>query len=383
MSNERAASGSTSLDLGPRDETWDAGAAKKALDPSDYPKAAFWRDPQGDPKTLAAYKLWFADPSGGLHAVWAGVTAVAAVLQGGRGGVNIPEGDVAGVKRKVEAYYAKARDKYGDDSIEAPWASAASAALRYAVAPITHVDVRDPYATSDNTWTMSGYAAVFNQETTLFDSNFLRATESIAPTFFDRTLREQDLGQPSGVVHFNFGHDMNRAVASTYVPAGQPGSLQLSSDAHGLRFLARVPKDDPDAVAMAVKMRSGVVRQASFAFTIARDEYVFTETDDGPATEHRTLLECKHLYDVCATPQGAYWQTVSSLRSLAAALGQPEISGGLPLQPTSGGASPASRENGGGAEPVNAPELEAFSRRTASIRELLATRYKPREVGNG
>lgn len=118
-----AASGSTSLSLGARDETWDSAAAKKALAPADYPRAAFWRDPEGDPTTLAAYKLWFASPSGGLHAVWAGVTAVAAVLQGSRGGVDIPEGDVPGVKRRVEGYYAKARAKYGDDSIEVPWAA--------------------------------------------------------------------------------------------------------------------------------------------------------------------------------------------------------------------------------------------------------------------
>jgi len=75
----RAASGSTTLGLGSRDETWDAAAARKALHPDDYGKAFFWRDPNGDPETLAAYKLPFASPGGGLHAVWAGVTAAAAM----------------------------------------------------------------------------------------------------------------------------------------------------------------------------------------------------------------------------------------------------------------------------------------------------------------
>jgi len=196
--------------------------------------------------------------------------------------------------------------------------------LRYAVAPITDVEVRDPSGTDDGTWTMSGYAAVFNETTTLYDGKFLRMTESIDPGFFNAVLREQALSEPSGVVHFNFGHDMNRAVAATDVPAGQPGSLQLRADKKGLAFFARVPRDDPDGIAMASKMRSGVVKQASFAFTVADDKITITENADGPETEHRTLLEAKHLYDVCACPQGAYSQTVSGLRSYGAALGQPE-----------------------------------------------------------
>src|SRR6266566_1638802 len=123
--------------------------------------------------------------------------------------------------------------------------------LRYAVAPITNVEVRDPTATDDNTWTMSGYAAVFNETTTLLDSKFIRLTESIDQRAFDPVLQSQQMDSPDGVVHFNFGHDMNRAVAATDVPAGTPGSLKLNSDKRGLFFLAKVPRDDPDGVAMA------------------------------------------------------------------------------------------------------------------------------------
>lgn len=220
--------------------------------------------------------------------------------------------------------------------------------FRYAVAPITNVEVRDPTATSDNTWTMSGYAAVFNETTTLYDGRLLKVTESIDPGFFRNVLRDQPMDTPAGVVHFNFGHDMNRAVAATDVPAGQPGSLELRADERGLRFVARVPRDDPDGVAMAAKMRSGVVRQASFAFTIAAAVDSFEENANGPDTEHRTLMDCRHLYDVCATTQGAYSQTTAGLRSYAAALGQP-VEGGLHRQPGSGGGSRVSPETGGAA----------------------------------
>jgi HK97 family phage prohead protease len=231
------------------------------------------------------------------------------------------------------------------------------AELRYVVAPLTHVEVRDPESNDDNTWTMSGYAAVFNEQTTLYDSKFVRLTESVAPKFFDRILREQPMGQPEGVVHFNPGHDMNRAVAATDVPAGQPGSLKLKADAHGLHYLAKVSRDDPDGVAMAVKMRNGVIRQSSFAFTVAESEYTYTENEDGPDQEHRTLVEGKHLYDVCALPQGAYPQTVSGLRSYAAALGQPDSTVTLDVvgegeatrvNPEEGGASVVSPDEGGG-----------------------------------
>jgi HK97 family phage prohead protease len=262
------------------------------------------------------------------------------------------------------------------------------AELRYAVTPITHVEVRDPSGNPDDTWTMSGYAAVFNQSIILFDSKFRRLSESIDPAFFDPILRDQPLDQPDGVVHYNFGHDMNRAVAATDVPAGQPGSLRLGpTDKHGFPFLAKVPRDDPDGVAMASKMRSGVLRQASFAFTIAEAEYTLIENEDGPDEEHRRLLAAGHLYDVCACTQGAYPQTVSGLRSYAAAIGHPAdwarpvedvipVLGGQQRQPEEGGASVVIPEEGGDVELTALDErLAAFERATA------ATRARSRRFG--
>lgn len=248
--------------------------------------------------------------------------------------------------------------------------------LRFAVAPITHVDVRDATATDDNTWTMSGYAAVFNERTTLYDGKFVRVTESIDPNFFDPILRNQPLGQPDGVVHFNLGHDMNRSVAATDVPAGQPGSLQLRSDAQGLYFLAKVPRDDPDGVAMAAKMRSGVLRQASFAFTVAKDNVEIESFEDGPDVEHRTLLECSHLYDVCATPQGAFAQTSVTLRSLAASLGQPDEGGHL-RQPDLGGVSAVSPLEGG----VDPERQKALDEADKALREFETFRRTDRRRG--
>lgn len=250
---------------------------------------------------------------------------------------------------------------------------------RFAVAPITHVDVRDASG-SHGFWTMSGYAAVYSTPTTLYDGRFLKLTEEIAPSAFDNVLRNQPMGQPDGVVHFNLGHDMNRSVAATDVPAGQPGSLQLRSDPQGLFFLAKVPSDDPDGVAMAAKMRSGVLRQASFAFTVASDNIEYSETEDGPDVEHRTITEIKQLYDVCATPQGAYSSTVVGLRSLAAAFGQTgEPVDHFPVSPSRETDPPVSPQGDG--DSVKAPaELREALRRDIERRRRLRASWSDRKA---
>jgi hypothetical protein len=143
-----SASGSTSLSLGARDESWDGGSS---MQPDDFSKGYFWTDPEGDAATKAAYKLPFASRSGGtLHAVWNGVTAAAGALQGARGGVQIPDGDVAGVKAKIEAYYTKAATEYQDDTITPPWASDSQTASASSDAGIaSEDDVVESYSIED------------------------------------------------------------------------------------------------------------------------------------------------------------------------------------------------------------------------------------------
>jgi uncharacterized protein len=188
--------------------------------------------------------------------------------------------------------------------------------FRLAVTPIRDVVVRDASGTGDGSWTMEGYAAAYDQETVLYDGRWFRIRERIAHGAFTNVLERVAMGVE--LVHFNFGHDMNTSIAATDVSG--VGGLELSEDFHGLRFFARVDPDDPDAARLAVKMRRGVVRQASFAFTIADEQVVEVgETADGRDDELWEILEVGHLYDVCACPQGAYPQTESHLRSLAAA----------------------------------------------------------------
>jgi hypothetical protein len=111
------------LPLAPRDREWDGAAAEKRVrawaDAEDEPNeryrdAHLWYDAD-KPGNFTAYKLLYADVvDGTLHAVPRGIIAAAGVLDGARGGVDIPPGDADRAKRHVKRYY----DKMGDD---VPW----------------------------------------------------------------------------------------------------------------------------------------------------------------------------------------------------------------------------------------------------------------------
>lgn len=186
--------------------------------------------------------------------------------------------------------------------------------LRAAFAAIHDLEVRAPGQGTggDGYYTVEGYAAVYDQETTLWSSRTFTMTERIRQGAFARVLSEN----PD--VHMVVNHDMSRAVARTRVSG--VGGLRLFDDARGLRFVAQLDEADPDVIALAAKMRRGIVDQASFAFTVARDETTEIDDEDGGCVAVREIVEIGELFDVSVVAQGAYPQTEASLRSLAAAL---------------------------------------------------------------
>lgn len=109
---------SSSLPLADKGASWDSGAAIAAvkkwasnddgdIDFSKYKKAFMWVEGGGGDKQ-GDYKLPFATVSDGkLVAVWNAVKAIMAVLNGGRGGVDIPEADRKSVYTQVKKYYKK------------------------------------------------------------------------------------------------------------------------------------------------------------------------------------------------------------------------------------------------------------------------------------
>ncbi|MFF0092689.1 phage minor head protein [Streptomyces canus] len=97
------------------------------VDPEKLGQAFLWRDPDADPATAGAYKLGFADVfdndgSPRLEIVANAVYTIASVLQGGMGGVDVPEDDMDDLRARVEKLYARLADAYDDDSITPPWA---------------------------------------------------------------------------------------------------------------------------------------------------------------------------------------------------------------------------------------------------------------------
>lgn len=109
----RATTGYAELPLAEESEPWDwdtetQDAVLEEDNWSRYAKAHFWENPDADAKTKDAYKLPFAKMIGGtLKAVWKGVSAAMAALNGARGGVDIPSKDREDVYAHIKRYYAR------------------------------------------------------------------------------------------------------------------------------------------------------------------------------------------------------------------------------------------------------------------------------------
>ncbi|HZM29358.1 MAG TPA: hypothetical protein VFB77_02645 [Acidimicrobiales bacterium] len=111
------------LPLADRDRPWDGDAADKRVrewaDATEEPDARYrdahvWYDADKRDE-FGAYKLLIADVvDGRLKAVPRGVMAAGNVMQGARGGVDLPKGDIPRVKSHLAKYY----EKMGET---APW----------------------------------------------------------------------------------------------------------------------------------------------------------------------------------------------------------------------------------------------------------------------
>src|SRR6266513_994089 len=109
--------------LADRDREWDGAEAEKRVrrwagaedEPNEkYRDAHVWYD-SGSKDNFTGYKLLIADVIGGkIKAVPRGVMAAGQIMQGARGGANLPDNDIDRVKSHLAKYYAKMGE-------EAPW----------------------------------------------------------------------------------------------------------------------------------------------------------------------------------------------------------------------------------------------------------------------
>jgi hypothetical protein len=131
--------GSTDLPVASRDRNWNGPAAQKGIfanaktedgyDTTKLRRAFLWLDSDGDPNLKGSYKLPFTEIiDGTLTIVPRGVFAAAAALEGARGGVNIPDTDKAGIRRKLGTLYRKINSSLpaGDEPVSPPWETASN-----------------------------------------------------------------------------------------------------------------------------------------------------------------------------------------------------------------------------------------------------------------
>ena len=141
-----------------------------------------------------------------------------------------------------------------------------------------------------------GYAAVYNR----LSLDLGGFKEEILPGAFDKILSRQR-GKQDVVALFN--HDSNIVLGRT-----SSGTLELSSDTKGLRYVVTPPVSRADVMEL-IQRRD--VRGSSFAFTVDKNGEGFRQGEDGNAV--RQIREVSGLYDVGPVLVPAYPATSASV----------------------------------------------------------------------
>lgn len=167
--------------------------------------------------------------------------------------------------------------------------------MRMSKKEIRTIDITDLSTRSNEetqTRTISGYAAVFNSPTRLWED----LDEVIAPGAFSRAVSSSD-------VRCLFNHDWSNVLGRT-----KSGTLRLSEDERGLKFEVDLP-DTTVARDLIKSMERGDINQCSFGFIPTEETWDYNST---PML--RTIYEVE-LYEVSIVPLPAYEDTEAALRS--------------------------------------------------------------------
>ena len=144
---------------------------------------------------------------------------------------------------------------------------------------------------------VSGYAANFRE----YDMGTFR--ERIERSAFDN-LDAYD-------IHALYNHDYDKVLARRNKGKG---TLELTTDETGLKFGFELP-DTATGNEVRTLVSRGDVDQASWAFTVKKEEWVDVRSDK----PLRVIKEVGEIYDISLTPRGANPTTSVALRSLEAA----------------------------------------------------------------
>lgn len=153
---------------------------------------------------------------------------------------------------------------------------------------ITNLSTRD--VTENNSRIVTGYAAVFNSRTLLWEG----LEEVISPGAFSRALSNSD-------VRCLFDHDWGKVLGRT-----KSGTLRLEEDERGLKFEVELP-NTTDANNLIESMSRGDIDQCSFGFIPTEETWDYN-TD--PVL--RTVNEVE-LFEVSIVSLPAYEDTEATL----------------------------------------------------------------------
>jgi uncharacterized protein len=146
---------------------------------------------------------------------------------------------------------------------------------------------------------LSGYAAVFNRES----ENLGGFVEVLKPGCFKEILmKDPDV---RGLLN----HDANTIFTRT-----RNGSLKLEEDKTGLKFTANIDPSDDDGRRAYSKVKSGLIDQCSFAFSVDEKGQKWTERDDELSL--REITNINYLGDISIVVYPAYPQTSVQARAL-------------------------------------------------------------------
>lgn len=138
----------------------------------------------------------------------------------------------------------------------------------------------------DNSRTVTGYAALFNNETELWPG----FREKIAPGAFRNAISVSD-------VKLLQNHDPNLLLGRS-----KSGTLKVREDQRGLYFEGVLPETSSNLIEL---MKRGDIDECSFAFTIQKE--LWEELPNGDTL--RTIVEAKKLYDVSIVTYPQYTGT--------------------------------------------------------------------------
>ena len=142
---------------------------------------------------------------------------------------------------------------------------------------------------------VDGYAALFNSDSELLYGSFI---ERIAPGAFDEVLKDDTIAL--------FNHDPNLVLARN----GK--TMVLVQDDKGLRYQFEAPNTTAGND-LIENLRNGNISQSSFGFTVAGEEWTYSEDRSKPSI--RTITKIKRLYDVSPVTYPAYPDTSVGLRN--------------------------------------------------------------------